>query len=83
VGRTGRGTHRGNAVSFCSDEEREILVEIEDYLDQKIQVLDIPRDEYQVTIDFSEQAVDDWKTLLKEEELREVKELNSRKKKKK
>jgi len=85
VGRTGRGTHKGNALSFCSDEENELLGEIEEFLGQKIQILEIKKDEYETTIDFSEQAVDDWKTLLKEDDKKssEIEQLKRRKKKKK
>jgi len=85
VGRTGRGTHKGNALSFCSDEENELLGEIEEFLGQKIQILEIKKEEYETTIDFSEQAVDDWKTLLKEDDKKssEIEQLKRRKKKKK
>jgi ATP-dependent RNA helicase RhlE len=85
VGRTGRGTHRGNAVAFCGDEETELLTEIEEFLGQKIQILEIPRNEYETTIDFSEQAVDDWKTLISEDEKKsdEINKLKRRKKKNK
>lgn len=85
VGRTGRGTHKGNALSFCSEEENELLSEIEEFLGQKIQILEIKKDEYETTIDFSEQAVDDWKTLIKEDEKKstEIEQLKRRKKKKK
>jgi len=38
VGRTGRGVRKGLAVSFCSDEEKPVLDEIETFLGQKISV---------------------------------------------
>lgn len=67
VGRTGRGTKKGLAVSFCSPEEKPVLAEIETFLDQKIKVLDIDRQEYVATIDFSEANPHDWKSLLDED----------------
>lgn len=67
VGRTGRGVRKGLAVSFCSDEEKPVLDEIETFLGQKISVLIIDREEYTATKDISEDATHDWKALLREE----------------
>lgn len=69
VGRTGRGVRKGLAVSFCSDEEKPVLDEIETFLGQKISVLIIDREEYTATKDMSEDSQSDWKTLMREEEL--------------
>ena len=69
VGRTGRGVSKGLAVSFCSPEEKPVLDEIETFLGQKIKVLIIDREEYTATIDLSEDNPNDWKALMKEEEL--------------
>lgn len=66
VGRTGRGQKKGTAVSFCSPEEIELLAQIEEYLGQKIDILTIDKENYQATIDFSNETASDWKTLLKE-----------------
>jgi ATP-dependent RNA helicase RhlE len=68
VGRTGRGVRKGLAVSFCSDEEKPVLDEIETFLGQKISVLIIDKEEYTATKDFSEDNPHDWKSLLREEE---------------
>jgi ATP-dependent RNA helicase RhlE len=68
IGRTGRGTHRGNAVSFCSPEEMDLLEEISDYIGKDIKVLSIEKNEYSETIDFAVEAEHDWRKLLKEEE---------------
>ena len=68
VGRTGRGVKKGLAISFCSPEEKPVLDEIETFLDQKISVLIIDKEEYTATIDLSEANPNDWKTLLREEE---------------
>jgi ATP-dependent RNA helicase RhlE len=79
VGRTGRGTHKGHAVSFCSSEEKAILSEIEDFLGKPVTILEMNRTEYQQTIDFSQDTANqDLKAVLKE-----IEELQSKKKRKK
>ncbi|AMM49940.1 RNA helicase [Rufibacter sp. DG15C] len=76
VGRTGRGTHKGKSVSFCSPEEKPILNEIEKFLGKPIKVLEIPKDDYSATIDFSSEAKPDVMALMREHE----EKLNSMKK---
>ncbi|MET6998068.1 DEAD/DEAH box helicase [Chitinophaga defluvii] len=81
VGRTGRGVQKGKAVSFCSDEEKPVLKEIEKFLGKEIQEMKIEKDEYRETISFSEDTPNDnWQLLIDQHEnsLREQK----RKKKK-
>lgn len=68
VGRTGRGTRKGKAVSFCSAEEKPLLKEIEAYLAQDIQVLEIDKGDYQETIDFTPEDETDWKSLIRKAE---------------
>lgn len=68
VGRTGRGNHRGKAISFCSEEERPILEEIESYLSQPIKVMELHRTEYEETLAISEDNPNDWRSLIKEAE---------------
>ncbi|NQU34025.1 MAG: DEAD/DEAH box helicase [Bacteroidetes bacterium] len=77
VGRTGRASKKGQAISFCSVGEKEILEEIEQFLDKKINALEISKNEYLETLDFSSETKDDWKTLIKQTE-----ELENLKKKK-
>lgn len=81
VGRTGRGTQRGHAVSFCSTEEKPILKEIETYLTKPIKVLNIDQLDYEATIDLGADSEKntDWRSLIQEEEQR----LSKVKKKKK
>ncbi|TDE15676.1 DEAD/DEAH box helicase [Dyadobacter psychrotolerans] len=80
VGRTGRGTQKGLAVSFCSPEEKPILEEIEEYLGKPIEVVKISANDYSETLDFTTDTTYDLKGLMKEvEEYEGVK----RKKKKK
>ncbi len=65
VGRTGRGTKKGLAYSFCSPEEKIILAEIEEFLGKHISVLEISKKNYTATIELAEDNEDDWKTLMK------------------
>ncbi|MBC8005924.1 MAG: DEAD/DEAH box helicase [Verrucomicrobia bacterium] len=82
VGRTGRGVKKGIAISFCSPEEKPILEEIETFLDQKVKVLLINREDYSATVDLSEDNPNDWKSLLKEEEKESAMKPKRKKKKK-
>ena len=79
VGRTGRGVNKGQAMSFCSKEEKPILDEIVKYLDKPIQEIKIDKGDYKATINFSEDAPNDNWRLLLEEEAKSLK--NARKKK--
>lgn len=66
VGRTGRGNKRGQALAFCSPEEKIFLEEIELYTGEDIEHYEIPKGEYFDIIADSEDASHDWKRLLKE-----------------
>lgn len=79
VGRTGRGTNKGQAISFCSSEEKELLAEVEENLGKPIQRMDISKKDYQITLSLTEDKTKDWKSLLLDEE----QELAKRRKKKK
>jgi len=68
VGRTGRGTQRGVAISFCSTEEKKLLAEIEGYLTKPISIMQIAGEDYEATVDLSDAAEHDWKGLIKENE---------------
>ena len=83
VGRTGRGKNKGNAYSFCSKEEQELLADIQNFLGEKIEVLDIGKKDYFETIDFSNDTQGDIKSLLREIEEHEDKSRKRFKKKKK
>jgi len=54
VGRTGRGKNKGDAVSFCSKQEKPLLKAIEEFTGNQIKRLRITKEDYQETIDFSE-----------------------------
>jgi ATP-dependent RNA helicase RhlE len=82
VGRTGRGVQKGQAVTFCSTEEKPILEQIQAYLGKEIQVMKINKDDYRETIAFSEDIPNEnWQLLIEQHE-KALKE-NKRKKKKK
>jgi len=83
VGRTGRGTQKGIAISFCSSEERETLDIIESFLDKPITVMEINKAEYEATIDFSKGSEHDWKALIKEQQVRKSSKVKVKNKKKK
>lgn len=69
VGRTGRGVQKGQAVSFCSAEEKPILDEIQKYLGKPIQVIKINKDDYRETISFSEEVPNEnWQLLIDQHE---------------
>jgi ATP-dependent RNA helicase RhlE len=66
VGRTGRGTQKGQAVSFCSTEEKEMLATIEENLGKDIQRMEISKSDYRYTLDISDAKANNWQTLMKE-----------------
>lgn len=71
VGRTGRGIHKGRALSYCSTEELKHLEEIEQYLESEIKIAKIGKGEYDQTLAATEDTPNDnWKLLLNEEERR-------------
>ncbi|WP_017730397.1 DEAD/DEAH box helicase [Nafulsella turpanensis] len=80
VGRTGRGVHKGTAISFCSPEETEMLEAVESFLGKEIRVLEIDKEAYVQTLDLSEEKSTNWKALMKEAD-QEVKGGKKRKKK--
>lgn len=79
VGRTGRGDKKGQAITFCSTEEKPTLKIIETFLHNPIHVLDIEKEDYLETIEFAKDTMEkeDLQSLL-----REAEELESKKKKK-
>lgn len=82
VGRTGRGVQKGQAVSFCSTEEKPQLDAIQKYIGKPIDEMKIEKSDYRETISFSEEAPNDnWKLLLEQDA--KAAEKARRKKKKK
>jgi len=68
VGRTGRGTEKGIAVSFCGEEEKMVLKEIEEFLGKEITEMIIDKDDYLTTLDITEDTDNNWKALIKQNE---------------
>ncbi len=69
VGRTGRADNKGFAVSFCSNEEKALLKEIEAYIGHTIEVLTIFKKDYEETIDYSnEESATNWRDLINDED---------------
>ncbi|NPU84490.1 MAG: DEAD/DEAH box helicase [Syntrophaceae bacterium] len=53
VGRTGRGVNKGVALSFCSEDEKARLGEIQQFLNKEIEVIKIDKRDYARTLDVS------------------------------
>ena len=79
VGRTGRGTRRGQAVAFCSEDEKVALVEIEEYIGKDIQRLEISRADYAET----KKMTDDKTAMTLDNLMAEIEAFEESKKKKK
>lgn len=84
VGRTGRGNKTGIALSYCSNEEKEQLEEIQLFLKKEIETIPVTKDEYSTTLSLSKSSQsikdlfaeqDEWEEAIK-------KKKNKRKKKK-
>lgn len=82
VGRTGRGTRKGHALSFCSPEEKPILKEIEKYLDNPVKVIEVEKEDYKDTVLFAEDKGDNWQKLMRDAEREEQKRNKKGRKKK-
>jgi len=68
VGRTGRGRNKGNAISFCSKEEKEMLETIESFLTKPIEVLEVTKADRNITLSLSSEVKNDWRKLMSEAE---------------
>jgi ATP-dependent RNA helicase RhlE len=65
VGRTGRGRNKGQALSFCSKEERPLLVGIEEYISVPIEILEADKKTVEDTILFSDDGTNNWQALMR------------------
>lgn len=66
VGRTGRGSRKGNAYSFCAESEEPLLDEIQGFLDKDILVLDVDKQEYAEIVSKDRERKGDYKSLIEE-----------------
>jgi ATP-dependent RNA helicase RhlE len=79
VGRTGRGVKKGMAISFCSEDEKELLNEIQQFLNKEIEVIKLGKKDYARTMDFAKKNTEtDVQALIADHEAW----LKTRKKKK-
>jgi ATP-dependent RNA helicase RhlE len=66
VGRTGRGVNKGVAISFCSNEELELLDEIQAFLKKEIGVIKVNKKDYSTVVNSANYG-SDWKSLIEKE----------------
>ena len=83
VGRTGRGDKKGQAITFCSSEEKPVLKIIETFLHNPIHVIQIDKEDRAATIEFAKDNVvkEDLNALMREVEELELKKKKNKKKK--
>lgn len=63
-GRTGRGTNKGQAISFCSPHEKEVLESIEAYTGTDIERYELSKEDYEAIRFDSDERGEDWQSLL-------------------
>jgi ATP-dependent RNA helicase RhlE len=69
VGRTGRGVNKGIALSFCSEDEKELLGEIQQFLNKEIEVIKIGKKDYASTMEIARKNTDtDVQALIADHE---------------
>jgi ATP-dependent RNA helicase RhlE len=56
VGRTGRGFKKGSAISYCSSGEKEVLEEIQTFLNKKIEEIKVSKKQYSHTLEKPDSA---------------------------
>lgn len=84
VGRTGRGVNKGLAISFCSEDEKERLNEIQQLLNKEIDVIKLGKKGYARTMDIAKKNTDkDVQALIADNEdwLKTKKKKNTKKSK--
>ncbi|MBI3237603.1 MAG: ATP-dependent helicase, partial [Flavobacteriia bacterium] len=62
--RTGRGTNKGQALAFCSPEERPLLDAIQVYIETEIEELEINKHDYKAILEDTEDVTYNWQKLL-------------------
>ncbi len=82
IGRTGRGKKRGEAMTFCSEREMELLEAIKDYLQHDIPVIEISKTDYNDTLILTHDQKDKLGAILQEIESIEDRKRKKKKKKK-
>lgn len=72
VGRTGRGMNKGQAISFCAEEEKEMLHEIEQLITKPIAEMKIQKGDYQLTKVLSDAESNNWQKLIHDAEVQDA-----------
>jgi len=72
VGRTGRGMSKGQAISFCAEEEKEMLHEIEQLITKPIAEMKIQKGDYQLTKVLSDAESNNWQKLIHDAEVQDA-----------
>jgi len=65
-GRTGRGNNKGKAISFCSENELELLKSIEEYTGDDIIEYELSPNDYSVILDDTNDVNSNWSKLIKD-----------------
>jgi ATP-dependent RNA helicase RhlE len=71
VGRTGRGVNKGDALSFCSKEEKDLLEEIQQFITKDIEVIKVTKQDYSFTVappkeaETIQEMIDEYENLTK------------------
>lgn len=66
VGRTGRATQKGEAIAFCGEDEKDVLMAIQEYLGKPIQILSVDKSDYESTVMGTLDSPNSLKELMKE-----------------
>ncbi|MBU2453007.1 MAG: DEAD/DEAH box helicase, partial [Proteobacteria bacterium] len=80
VGRTGRGTNKGIAISFCSKEETDRLEAIQLFLNKKIETIPISKKDYAFTLSLSSEQESIQELIKGQEEWEKTKKKKYKKK---
>lgn len=83
IGRTGRAKRRGHAYSFCAATEKEILVEIQSFLDAEIAEIKLDKIDVKDILNIGLDRTHDYMALIKEDKEEEEKWKKKKKKKRK
>ena len=62
-GRTGRGNNKGHAISFCAENEKSFLIDIENYTGNEIERFEISPSDYKDIVSDSG-TEDDWQSMI-------------------
>ena len=66
IGRTGRGNNRGHAYSFCATNEKELLEDIQSYIQTDINILKLDKVSYSDTLKIDRERTYDYMSIVEE-----------------